>query len=596
MFQIQSFIIPVSPRLVQVSRSLTQNVTQGLLFEQASQQLPIAIGFTSKGTVRVPTKDLSHESAKFVGSLPDLLTALPNNCITSYHHFEIMTIPKQFLEYLDHDANEDLVRCKGCKSIPQNCQKIPPILCSPTFISMNCTTAECGFGTWFVCCACKQRFPRHAKAVNHASTKKHTGNEKTYLLRARAGDDDKGWTPISANNKDLHRSAFDNSESTFYPLENSQQSHFSAVSGDSIFGDDIVFDASKEVDEALMASPIAAVEVINDDVNSSVPELDDKRQNVEVKRTDDDTDSDARALDARHDWLAEMLKDTRKASDKDVFDSFGAIPNMQRFWQAEHQTPGGGMVYLVGRAYQRTNILNPNQLPDLPEARWQMQNFMQYVSLSDKQRDWHAEITTKITSTGSDLIKKTRIPNHQELKRFYLSDSQHCLWQSLPIPTIHNIGGISYVNPVDIIRFAYACSLPFDDIVLTKDTDTGKIPGKQYHVADSQKMKDLMKRFQDAQDENGDYKVAVAWCTDWRDGFGANRCKNNRKSVVTWTFSVSPAKDAVNLVGNTFAMALGNKKNTGWAEVEHRVRKDTSVLCDPKKPLNVYHGGLSEKY
>jgi hypothetical protein len=37
--------------------------------------------------------------------------------------------------------------------------------------------------------------------------------------------------------------------------------------------------------------------------------------------------------------------------------------------------------------------------------------------MSEKQQDWQAEITIKITSSGSELIKKTCIPKAHELKK-----------------------------------------------------------------------------------------------------------------------------------------------------------------------------------
>ena len=210
----------------------------------------------------------------------------------------------------------------------------------------------------------------------------------------------------------------------------------------------------------------------------------------------------------------------------------------------------------------------------------------------------------QITSaTDNSLIQKTRIGSVKDLRRFYNADCKHSLWNSLPIPNIQNIKHIAYVSPVDIIRHAFAFgTVAFDDIPVTPVTPEtsgkqgcnqgGKEGGKQHYAADSKAVHNLVRIVQEAQTGNGDYRIMLAWSTDWRDGFGTNRNKNNRKSVVAWTFSVSPAKDSVNSGKNTFAMALGQKKNTAWPEVEQRVREDTSIFGHPKKPLLVYHGGL----
>lgn len=390
-----------------------------------------------------------------------------------------------------------------------------------------------------------------------------------------------------------HETAFDSSQSNFYPLADSQDTFLSIDIGRESFtlceddnGDGHVGFSQMETDlfdDTIDAHSSAKA---NDVKNSTALDTSGIVGTYEGA-------NGYKALDPRHNWLAEILKDSPKAKEKDILDALSCSPNMQRFWLAENNSPGGGLVFLVTRAFMRTNFLGADQMADLEEAKWQMQNFMLYVNMSERQRSWHAQITMKVTSHGSDLIKKTRIPNPQELKRFYMSDSQYSLYQSLPIPQIRNVKGIAYVNPVDIVRLAFAFGLPIDDICVTRNTPTGNFLGKQCHVADSPKLRNLMRMVQEAQpEENGDYRIVLAWCTEWRDGFGVNRTKNNRKSVVAWTFSVSPSKANVNSVGNTFPMALGQKKNPAWPEVEHEVRKDTSILNDPTKPLWLYHGGV----
>lgn len=492
------------------------------------------------------------------------------------------TIPGQILQYIDGDNGNTikLLKCKGCGSIPSHCEAVEIGGC-PSFISLSCTSTLCKSGTWFLCCACSQVFARWGKAERHVNTKKHNDLAHRYK-ESKASANNVSLTPSSISNQD----AFDSPSSNFFPLAESQESMISLLDFGPYASASVTNDESWGPGLDHEGSCLATA---TGTPNAGIVQENCKNDSEEAAAVSNGT---VAALARQHEWLADVLKDTPKASQVEVFNSLECSPNMQRFWQAEHISPGGGLVYLVGRAFNRSNFVGSHNLPDFPEAKWQMQNFMQYVNMSERQRDWQAQITMDITSSGSELIKKTRIPNALELKKFYLSDCQHCLWESLPIPTIRNINGIAYVNPEEIIRFAFAAGLQFDDIVVSKDTDTGKGPGKQYHVGDSKKMKELMRNLQNAQDQNGDYKIVVAWCSDWRDGFGVNRTKNNRKSVVAWTFSVSPGKEVVNSVGNTFAMALGQKKNSGWSLVEHQVRQDTSVFCDPTKPLHVYHGGL----
>lgn len=458
---------------------------------------------------------------------------------------------------------ETLLQCRKCKTKAAHWEEVD-IQASDGFISFNCTSTECKHGTWYVCVICCQSFPRRRKAETHAATTKHK--------KKRAEQESK--EAISAY---------------------TQPSPVAAASNNDGQAELAISDLCSEMAIRLVDHLHVGV---NDEENSannhdvSVP--DEPSGEEAIRRVHDSTD-EGTALNPHHQWLAKLFKDVPKATPQQVFNALRHSPKMQRFWQAEHNSRGGGIVFMVGSAFMRSYFVGAEHLPDLEEAEWHIKNFMQYVSMSEAQRSRHAQITMQITTQGSQLIKKTRIPNPDELKRFYMSGSQYSIYQALPIPVIRNIEKIAYVDPIDIITFAFAFGLAFDDISVTKDTDTaGNFPGKRHYVADSRKIRDLMRSLQESQDDNGDYRIALSWCTDWRDGFGVNRTKNNRKSVVAWTFSVSPAKDAVNAVNNTFAMAIGQKKNPAWPLVEHEVRKATSVLNDPTKPLELYHGGLKK--
>ncbi len=501
-----------------------------------------------------------------------------------------MSLPNNYQQYLGHGDREKslaAIQCKKCNFIPEHFLSGVVIGGCNQFLLLSCTSSECPIGTWYVCCTCCQAFRRHAKAEIHVGSRNHLKNNAS--LDALTEMVDKTLAEMNDVDGPMLEpetacEAVGNQEAV------SVAHHDAGASNDNI--SNMASSTSRDSGVLLESSvcPSSSSSNVLGHLDAVVADAHD-----EVPKEEDPMPKDnKRPLDARHLWLAEALKDQPKASSSEVLKALECSPNMQRFWLAEHEGYGAGVITLVTRAFTRSLFYGADQMPDFDEAAWQMQNFMQYVNMSETQQNWHAQITMAITSAGTEngIIKKTRVPNPQELRRFYKSDSKHSMWEALPIPQVQNIGGIAYVNPEHIVRFAFAAGLEFDDIMVTKDTGLGSLPGKQYHVADCQKIRETIKILQNAQDENGDYKIMLAWATEWRDGFSPNRTKNNRKSVVAWTFSLSPGKESVNDIGNTFCMALGSKKNKAWSRVEHQVRKDMSCFGDPNTPLEVYHGGL----
>ena len=498
-------------------------------------------------------------------------------------------IPEAYRNHLDHDAKLELIQCKECKTIPGHFAEVKLDNSGYNFLSLSCCSSD---GTWFVCCICEVRFARRIKAQKHSQSKKHARLVLSAVECSKKKDADQTENDDGAD----FRVAFgdDDNEARFCPVASTTDDDTFSVATDSI-----IQNCNVDTDIQMHDHHEFAIGAMTDNsaINADSPAaafLSGGRQ------TDVPSNNCCEflppSLPPRQRWIADGLKDTGKASTLQVFNALSCSPNMQRFWQAEHTCPGGGLMYLVGRSVARSHFVGAADLPGFQEAKWQFQCFMQYISLNECQRKWHAEIIQQVTScaNGNSLIKKTRIPNAQELKRFYKSDCQHCLWETLPIPKVHNIDGIAYVNPLDICTFAFACGLSFDDIPVTRHTVPGDGTGKQYHISDSRTIRNWVESLQAAQDANGDYFLVISWCTDWRDAFGPNRTKNNRKSVTVWTWSVAPTKDAVNSGDNTFPMALGQKKNSSWEKVEHRVRLDTAGLGNPNKPLLLYHGGLKK--
>jgi hypothetical protein len=103
-----------------------------------------------------------------------------------------------------------------------------------------------------------------------------------------------------------------------------------------------------------------------------------------------------------------------------------------------------------------------------------------------------------------------------------------------------------------------------------------------------------MKWRQELQAMHPDKVHLLVWLTHWRDGFGPNRTKNNRKSAVAWTASFSTPKGRINSIDNTRLIALGLKKNEAWPDVEHKFEEDMRLFGNGLKPFMVYHGGLKK--
>ena len=84
--------------------------------------------------------------------------------------------------------------------------------------------------------------------------------------------------------------------------------------------------------------------------------------------------------------------------------------------------------------------------------------------------------------------------------------------------------------------------------------------------------------------------------TDWSDGFGSGKCKNNRNAVDLKTMTAGVPKDRVNSSDNTLPVAIGLKKAKGWSKVEHLFQKELEEMTDPSQPIPQCHGGVQKVF
>ena len=292
-----------------------------------------------------------------------------------------------------------------------------------------------------------------------------------------------------------------------------------------------------------------------------------------------------------------------------VCESFGLQNNMMFFHVAEWAKEGGGIQYLVSRAFRKTeSIYETDITASLQEAEWHFGCFVQYVSMGDEQRKRQASIigvlVNSFQATKSSLFQATRVLTYKELNKYYGRSNQHTIWNSLPIPQPDNIFGIAYTNPVNAVRYLLALAKTEVDDFFVDVEDAGNPPSSPatvHHITESaaalrwkqEVLEDILSSASE-QFRATFPKVLLLWAVDWRDGFGANRTKQNRKSTNGWTFSLSTPKQHVNSLSNTLPIALGLKKNPHWRLVEHRFREDMKELGHGLKPIMVYHGGLKK--
>ena len=244
-------------------------------------------------------------------------------------------------------------------------------------------------------------------------------------------------------------------------------------------------------------------------------------------------------------WLEATFSGTPKAGKVDMLNclSEAGSPNMLLFWGAQHFD--GGLQYLVARTFTRSLAPPKETFPSLEEAKWHVKSFIQFISHSQKQKRRQAEIShlhmTMMGGIGSysskTLLCAHRVLNYRDTNRCYGKTSQHSLCQSLPIPRVRNIGGIAYVSPVDLCRFLFSVGCDMDDITINAcsqdERSTETSVQLVLDVEDSRAVKAMRREASSCALMNKvKHSLILVWSVDWRDGFGANRAKSVRKSMV----------------------------------------------------------------
>ena len=310
-----------------------------------------------------------------------------------------------------------------------------------------------------------------------------------------------------------------------------------------------------------------------------------------------------------NEWLDKLLAGTKKATRDEVIAAFAKpeLEHLTNFYVSELASGdgkcGGGLIYLAARAFAQAkdSQLEENQYPDYNEAKWQVNYMIQYQSMNEKQRERQSHIDQPLVSLVKDqgFFKVTYLPPLHQLGRYYGSSGQHSIYNGLPAPRAVDIDGVAYVSPLATIAFVMAMGIPIDDIVVTAQDSPVSNSSRRVHNVDqcrkaSNWYSDIQKNYYGSESPAGaPPKYPAVIClplSDWSDGFDSAKVKSNRSAIQSKTFTVSPPKHAANGTDNTFAVALGLKKASGWKKVEAMFRKELEELTQATEPILLYHG------
>ena len=298
-----------------------------------------------------------------------------------------------------------------------------------------------------------------------------------------------------------------------------------------------------------------------------------------------------KSIEHGNDWLLDLTSNQSEATTEDLNEAFEGNPNMNHFHIAEQNSPrgrcGGGLRFLVARAFYKTELIEKWHLPgSFNEARLQFEMFAQHQAMNDKERRRQANIHRELSKGNKGnpwvgVLTKTRIPTLSEMHGIYGRNGSHSLWNTLPVPTFENVEGIAYCSPMEICKFMFANAVPIDNMRAHQGSKNNGKDGIRFYVSQSRACEELLKKTENTQ-------CLPLWCCDWRDGFGAQRTKNNRNSIVAWTLTVACPNEKINSTSNTFLMCLGLKKNKSWGKVEEKVHRDLKRMSNPLDPLKVH--------
>jgi hypothetical protein len=437
------------------------------------------------------------------------------------------------------------VHCAGCKSIASVCLEAKEGYYPGECLIMTCYNRNCKETNWAYCKTCKARILAKWAKKKHSVSAKHQKNANVRV-------------------NDLISDAMISSPESS-PSGNSKKRSHSEIMED---------------DNYVNNGGISDVIVGNSDSNVTV----DKPDFAEVCAP---IYPKSEAIKCGNEWIQDHVRGQSIASMTEVNEVFRDNENMKFFYVAEHQTPagrcGGGIRYLVARAFMGTELIEAWKMPSLEEAKYHFEAFVQYQSMNEKQRRRNMKLVQYLDLGREKLFTTTHIPTDSDIEQIYGRQGSHSLWNTLPIPNFRNLSGIAMVELEEIIKYLFANAIPVENMKALnalKRTERAIVTVSESNAAD---------KFLDEICKSPASKNLIPlWGVTWRDGFGPSRTKNNQNSVVLWTITFAPPKEMINATSNTFLLALGSKKNPNWPEVEKEVYTGLKRISNASKPITVY--------
>ena len=128
-------------------------------------------------------------------------------------------------------------------------------------------------------------------------------------------------------------------------------------------------------------------------------------------------DQDERNQNSAENWLEREFESVPVATSEEVKEAFNGLSSMMQFWMAEHHSNGGGggVRHLVSRAFNQTE-LDETRIPTIEESKLHVLNFIQYQSMSEKQKERNACITGQLYRAGTAL-GETGMPSYRQQKK-----------------------------------------------------------------------------------------------------------------------------------------------------------------------------------
>ena len=491
---------------------------------------------------------------------------------------------------------EQALHCAKCGTQATFVEECTDTAFSPGEITLiECSS--CREKPWIYCRSCKTKCYRNGLLL-HATRKKHIEqHEKVYPTAVPAPDPPAGDDTVIPD----------------FP---------EAIDSIQLFD---------EIEETLMNAPESFHEQMDIDLAATHSENATTPMEISGKKRESPTSCNFNRNDfpginmAGNEWLARAMEAVPIATIQDMFGAFSGtgMHRMKNFWVAELGSGlgrcGGGAKYLSAICFQqcKDSQLDKERFPDLDEALWHLLKLMQYDSMNREQRRRQSRVDKTLLENfqAGIFFRETFIPTHQQLGRYYGTTGKYSMKNNLPYPQSRDIGGVAYVSPKAAIAYLMANGIPIDEVQVTSN-DKENLPYKKvvHSASESKKAVDWINSIRCGyygsdrsvgapNSKNGAPTSPTAMTcpavicllvSDWADGFGPGKVKNNRNAVDCKTITISPPRTRLSTSSNTLPIALGLKKAKGWKQVEWLFREELEELTNSCTPVFFYNGAIQK--